>query len=307
MVAELEQCRGQLAAGSPADALAGVDALPERVRGSLAVQEVRLECLMALGRFEMAASLAEQLLGIDPENPVAARHRLVLAYALRKPELAAAVPGLRPFHSDIPREVLLRIQQVVHHTTYRGLQMVKDPFSMGLYPMLLAALRPRTVIEIGSKAGGSALWFADLLASLRIDGQVHSIDVIPVMQVAQANVTFHEGNGRRLASCLGPEFLATLPRPLLVVEDADHTRDTSLAVLEFFHPHLRAGEYIVIEDGILSDLYPEIFPGYSSGPHLALRDFLTRRGAEYVIDPAYCDFYGYNATWASNGFLRKIV
>ncbi len=307
MTAELEECRRLLAARNPADALARVDGLLTAGPGPLAAREVRLECLMALGRFEMAHELAAGILATDPGNAVAERHRLVLEHALRKPDLGAPAPGLRPFHSEVPREVLLRIQQAVHHYTYRRLQMVKDPFSLALYPMLLGALRPRTIIEIGSKAGGSALWFGDLLASLHIDGHVHSIDVIPVTDVQQANVTFHQGNGRRLEQSLSAQFLATCARPLLVVEDADHTRETSLAVLEFFHPHLRAGEYIVIEDGILSDLYPQIFPDCSSGPHVALRDFLSRRGSDYVIDPAYCDFFGYNATWASNGFLRKIA
>jgi cephalosporin hydroxylase len=59
----------------------------------------------------------------------------------------------------------------------------------------------------------------------------------------------------------------------------------------------------VVEDGIISDLSQ--LPDGDSGPHRAIRDFLTSHGDEYEIDGEYCDFFGYNMTWSSNGFLRK--
>jgi cephalosporin hydroxylase len=39
--------------------------------------------------------------------------------------------------------------------TYRGVPMLKNPFDLALYLLLLWRLKPRTVIEIGSKSGGS--------------------------------------------------------------------------------------------------------------------------------------------------------
>ena len=41
------------------------------------------------------------------------------------------------------------------------------------------------------------------------------------------------GDARRLDQCFSPEFMAKLARPLLVIEDSDHQRDTVLAVLNF--------------------------------------------------------------------------
>jgi len=132
---------------------------------------------------------------------------------------------------------------------------------------------------------------------LRLDDAVRQVD---------DRVTFLEGNGRHLEQVLTRERLAAMPKPWLVVEDADHSYETSLAVLRFFHPHLAKGDYIVVEDGIISDLYPESCPGHSSGPHLALKEFLAREGASYEIDPHYCDFFGRNVTWATNGFLKRV-
>ena len=68
---------------------------------------------------------------------------------------------------------------------------------------------------------------------------------------------------------------------------------------------LQADDSIVIEDGILSGLFPETYPGCSSGPHQAVKRFLSANGDRYRIDAMYCDFLGHNVTWASNGFLRK--
>lgn len=107
-------------------------------------------------------------------------------------------------------------------------------------------------------------------------------------------VTYLRGSGRELAAVLSADFLGNLPRPLLVIEDADHEAITTLAVLNFFHPILRSGEYIVVEDGMSSP-----------GPREALAEFFNAHGDEYEVDPDYCDFFGYNVTWCLNGFLRK--
>jgi cephalosporin hydroxylase len=108
------------------------------------------------------------------------------------------------------------------------------------------------------------------------------------------NVTFIRGNGRNLSPVITDGFLSQLPRPLLVVEDADHSYETTSAVLKFFHPHLRRGEYIVVEDGITSP-----------GVRQALIEFFQLHGNDYAVDPEYCDYFGYNATWCMNGFLRR--
>lgn len=59
-------------------------------------------------------------------------------------------------------------------------------------------------------------------------------------------------------------------------------------------------------DGIISDLYPEGYPNASSGPHVAIRDLLERHADAYVIDRIYCDMFGYNATWCTNVFLKRL-
>jgi len=93
-------------------------------------------------------------------------------------------------------------------------------------------------------------------------------------------------------------------RPLMVVEDSSHLSGTTASVLEFFDPWLRSGEYIVIEDGILSDM--RVGDLYDGGPLRAIEQFLAKRGDRYEIDRGLCDYFGRNVTWNVNGYLRRL-
>ena len=90
---------------------------------------------------------------------------------------------------------------------------------------------------------------------------------------------------------------------LLVIEDSSHEMATTLAVLNFFHNWLVPGEYIIIEDGIITDMGDAAM--YGGGPRAAVEHFLGRYASEYEVDSRYCDWFGENVTWNVNGFLRR--
>jgi len=264
---------------------------------------VRALCCNAVGRHEEALEAAQAEVALNPGH-VEARSQLDhLTKALRRTQ--AVIPtAQRTWNSALPRETLHSIQNAGHNYSYRGIPIIKNPFDFALYPLLLWNLKPRTIFEIGSKAGGSAVWLGDLLSNFGIDGHVRSIDIVRVTKHSHPRVTFLEGDGRNLGETLTPDQLAAFPRPWLVIEDADHSYETSKSVLEFFHPYLDAGEYMVVEDGIISDLSND--PAGNSGPHRALKEFLVAQQKCYEIDGAYCDFFGYNLTWNTNGYLKKV-
>lgn len=63
-------------------------------------------------------------------------------------------------------------------TVYRGVPFFKSPFDIALYLQPLSRRHIRSVIEIGTKFGGSALWFADMIANHGVvDGRVVSVDI----------------------------------------------------------------------------------------------------------------------------------
>ncbi len=260
-------------------------------------------CLNNVGRHEEALEAAKAELLINPEHAETKAQIEWLTKALEKPKKQKIPTKDRHWGTTLPPETLDSIQNASHNYSYKGVPMIKNPFDFAIYPLLIWHQKPRTIIEIGTKDGASALWFGDMLDNYGIDGHIYSIDIVKVTRLSHQRVTFMEGDGRALQETLSEDFIRSLPRPLLIIEDADHSYETSKHVLEYFHPYIRAGEYIVIEDGIISDLCQD--QSFNSGPHKALKEFLTEYEDQYVIDDEYCDFFGYNLTWCTNGFLKK--
>ena len=109
----------------------------------------------------------------------------------------------RPWSSDLgfSRPMLAAIQDTKQNQRaepippihWKGVLLMKDPFSLASYPILLQELRPRTVIELGAFHGGSALWLADLLETFGVsDASVHSFDIDTArICAAHPRVTFH--------------------------------------------------------------------------------------------------------------------
>lgn len=202
--------------------------------------------------------------------------------------------------TDLPYELLMKIQQGTMNYRYRGVPMLKNPFDLALYPLLLERAQPQTLIEIGTHAGGSALWFADQRPGMH----VWSIDLVPPEGVSHPRVNFCRGDAQRLDDVLTPAVMESLARPLLVVEDSSHLAGTTTAVLEFFDRWLRPGEYIVIEDGILTAM--RAGEAYDGGPLRAIHELLARASDRYEVDRTLCDYYGRNVTWNVDGYLRRI-
>jgi len=92
----------------------------------------------------------------------------------------------------------------------------------------------------------------------------------------------------------------------MIIEDSSHYYEHSMAVLKFFHPFLQSEDYIIIEDGIVSQIAEPFYRQYEDGPNRAVADFLIEHGNEYEIDTELCDHYGTNITYNPNGYLRRL-
>ncbi len=213
--------------------------------------------------------------------------------------------SIRSFSSALPSSVLGNIQTGVLRTTYRGVLFLKSPFDVIIYLQLIQQLRPQTVIEIGTKKGGSALWFADMLTLHGIKPQIISVDINPQTEVSDSRIRFLQGDAFKLGEVLKDDLLLTLAHPFLVIEDSAHFYETTLSTLEFFDPYLQSGDYIVIEDGIVADMPDSQYAVYESGPNRAVTKFMETTENRYTIDTALCDYFGYNYTYNPNGYLRR--
>lgn len=230
--------------------------------------------------------------------------------------LPTAALGDHWFETAIPPALRDTIQRGTLAGSYRGVHMWKNPLDLALYQRLIWEAKPRTIIEVGTNAGGSALWFADLLGNYGGGGKVITIDIntIDWESVPQGGVPIIviNGDGRNLDEVidndryivinegLSPDLIE---HPILLVEDADHMPETTAAVLAWWHRNSLPGEYVVIEDGNVEALYPGRCHG---GPLPAIRAFLAEHMGEYEVDTGYTDFYGKNATFSPEGYIRRI-
>jgi cephalosporin hydroxylase len=174
---------------------------------------------------------------------------------------------------------------------WNGAVLMKDPFDLAIYQMLMQELRPRTVIEIGAYQGGTAVWFADLIELLEIDGHVCSFDINTEQITARhPRVTFHRADSNDPSS-FDEALLRGLPHPWLVIEDA-HVNIRE--VLRHFDRHLVAGDYLAVEDTFA--------PAY----YIPFRKFAVAASGRYRVDTRFTDLFGYNICWNHNGYLKKI-
>lgn len=204
---------------------------------------------------------------------------------------------------SLPLGVLLNLQRGIVSFKYKGVDCFKCPFDIALYQSLLWETQSRTIIEIGTWKGGSALWFADVLTAYGIDGHIHSFDIADPPSWTDPRISFHRADAHAIGNSAPADWVSSLPRPLLVIEDAGHMSSMTAAVLKHFAPLMRTGEYIVVEDAIMHEM--NLDDQYDGGPRRAIREFLEGN-FNYVIDRDYCDYFGKNITWNVNGYLRKV-
>ena len=114
-------------------------------------------------------------------------------------EVARTAAAGRPV-SALCGALLQSIQAGTLTYSHRGVLMQKNPFDVALYQKLIWEIKPRTIVEVGSNAGGSALWLADLIGMFGIDGHVHSLDIKLPELPSGSGFTFYEGDGRRIAA-----------------------------------------------------------------------------------------------------------
>lgn len=230
------------------------------------------------------------------------QHTLGLLSGATSDQTSPAPPSERPFTSALETPAWWDIHRGALSQTYKGRALTVSPFDLANYLQLLGNLRPRCVIEVGAYEGGRTLWLADAMAALGLPPKVIAVDLVPPQGVEAEGVTVLAGDALDLGAVLSDDVMAALPRPLLVIEDSAHTRDVSAAVLDFFDPHLRPGDYIVVEDAVVQTLLEAQGP---VGVAQAITGFMERRGGDYELDTSICDRFGYNVTSNPNGWLRR--
>ena len=201
-------------------------------------------------------------------------------------------------------EIELNLQKIVdghHKVTYRGIKMIKNPFDYLLYQMIINEVKPDLIIEVGTNHGGTALYMADMLDIIG-HGEIHTIDV---MEYPMDELIL---NNKRIKRFLGGYNSYDLKncenyQKILVIDDGSHLYNHSLEILHKFKDVVSVNSYFIVEDGVL--IHIGLTKDYGGGPVRAIEEFITQND-DYIIDRKWCDFFGTNATFNTNGFLKKI-
>lgn len=175
-------------------------------------------------------------------------------------------------------------QGVANVFRWRGIACFKTVQDLAIYQMLVEELRPRTIIELGSGMGGSALFLADLCTSFGLTTQIISVDK-DAGEVSDPRIEFIHADCQAWleeAAKSAREF----KRPCLLVEDFHGDFGTAFAPIDAI---LHAGDYLFVEDSLRKQA--------------AIGEAIGSR--PYSIDSKYTDFFGINCTSAINSIFIK--
>jgi cephalosporin hydroxylase len=196
------------------------------------------------------------------------------------------------------------LQHGIMNLTYKGISTLKCPFDLAIYQEIIWELKPGTILEFGSYKGGSALWLADMLTAFCLETtRLITLDINFMHEYNDPRVEFRRCDVADIQACLDDDFMAALARPLLMIEDSSHRGPHVTNVMEFFHRHSTVGDYLIVEDGIVSVIMDE--NDFQGGPFQAIHKFLSAHPDDYEIDRARCDRFGRNVTWNLDGYIKR--
>lgn len=209
--------------------------------------------------------------------------------------------------------------RLVQHTDdwYAGLRMLKFPEDLRIYEHLLWISAPQVVVEIGTRHGGSALWFRDRLRVMEAYGRVASPRVISIdidisdaeAAIAAADPAWRETitllEGDVCDAALAEQVAALIPTGArtLVIEDSAHTYQTTMGALENFAPLVTPGGFLVVEDGCVDVEALRVHAEWPRGVLPALHEWLETDAATDFVMRRDLELYG--VTCHPEGFLQR--
>jgi cephalosporin hydroxylase len=185
-------------------------------------------------------------------------------------------------------------------THWLGTPVLKSTADLWAYQELICELRPDVIIECGSGAGGSALYFASI-CDLIGHGGVLSIDDRPdAARPQHARIVYVQG------SSIAPETIAQVRSRVdgagcvLVILDSDHAKDHVLSECRLYSEFVTLGSYLIVEDTNING-HP-VMPHCGAGPMEAVDAFLAETDC-FVADRSREKFL---LSFNPRGFLRRV-
>lgn len=163
---------------------------------------------------------------------------------------------------------------------WRGIQVVKYATDLILYSQVIYRCKPDWIIETGTKFGGSAVFFGDMLSLFGGSGNVLSIDIEAKATPKHPRVQYIAGNSadREVVA----KVATRVSGRIMVVLDSDHSERHVRRELKLFSPIVTPGQYLVVEDCYTTRAEPY-------GPGKAVAKFIGKRD-DFRADPLVDQF-----------------
>ena len=189
---------------------------------------------------------------------------------------------------------------------YRGVRTLKLPLDMWNYQEIIFENDLHWVVETGTRHGGSALFFADVLAAAKREGNVVSIDVshaaLSPTIIGHPRIQLLLGDSG--SDSIVQQTMALIPAHrqggLLLILDSDHAASHVLRELRAWVPVLRSGDYLIVEDTIVNG-HP-VRPEYGPGPLEAITEYLAQCPDRLQPDSARDEKFG--CSFATRGYFK---
>jgi cephalosporin hydroxylase len=197
-------------------------------------------------------------------------------------------------------------KEVWEDTRFLGVVTNKSVSDMWNYQEILVELKPRFIVEFGTRFGGSALFFSVIGRAIDPNMKVLSVDV----SHAEVDQRVHDDPTIRLvtASSAGLEIADIIlemrqetPGKVFFILDSDHSKAHVLAELALLRGVCERGDYVIVEDGNING-HP-VLPGWGDGPSEALQAYFEMYPNDYTVDAQREAKFGF--TFAPSGFLIR--
>lgn len=172
-------------------------------------------------------------------------------------------------------------------TTYMGINCWKSVSDMWNYQEILSELQPSLVIEFGTRYGGSAVYFANIMRQIGQPFKVLTVDnshkALDPRARREPDVLFVESSSTDPAIAEQIQRLKNeYPGKIFAILDSDHSMNHVLAEMKLLRPLLSAGDYLVVEDSNING-HP-VLPGFGPGPYEAIEAYEDEFPNDYKHD-----------------------
>ena len=182
-------------------------------------------------------------------------------------------------------------------------QFVPDAFNIA---EIIYETKPSVIIECGSYAGGSVLFWASVMDAADIPGIVIAIDIksAPAHKHRLWKQRVNWIRGDSITTDVLKKCNSLLPSVgnVMVILDSRHYFDHVRSEMEVYGKLVTPGCYMIVEDGIING--NPILPQHGPGPLEAIKDYLETH-PEFTVDVAREKKY--LATFNPSGFLKRMA